>query len=107
PVLCKVGLHHVDVVGADSAGRVALYEPGIEGWTVVSMRRAPEVLVALRLQQGSDPIPGRLEVGDLHEQVHDGLRRESWHGAAAKVLYPPDQFRRQARQQMLLFTLKQ
>src|SRR5262249_7660246 len=53
PVLVEARLHHVDVVGAGAAGRVALDEPGVEGWAVLPAGRPPEVVVALRLQEGA------------------------------------------------------
>lgn len=51
PVLGETTLYHVNVVRAGSGPRVSFDEPSIEWRAVVPVRRAPEVIVALRRQR--------------------------------------------------------
>src|SRR2546425_942968 len=100
-------LDHMDVVGASAAAPVALDEPSVEGRAVVSLCGPPEVLVALRLQEGSNSGSGLLQIGYFHQHVHNGLRSQPRHGRAAEMLDAPDEFIRQASQQMILLLAEQ
>src|SRR6266446_7710727 len=96
PVLGELALYHVDVVGACASARLPLDEPCVEGRTIVSVRGTPEVVVPLRLQEWRARISGRLQVGNLHQDVHDRLRGEPRDRRAAEVLNAPEEVDREA-----------
>ena len=58
---------------------------------VVANRGTPEVIVTLRLKNGSDLRSGRPQAGHFHEHINDRLRRKAGDGGAAKVLDPANE----------------
>lgn len=99
----EMTLHHMNVVRAAAGSRIPLDEPRVEWWAVVAVRRAPEVIVALRLQYRGDPELGRLQIAYLHEHVHDRLRCKARYSRTAEMLDTSDEVIRQAGQQMVLY----
>ena len=91
---------HVDVVGAPAA-LVAPDEERIPRRNIVAEARTPEIVIALRLQNGRNLGTGGSEGANLHEQVDDGLCGESGNSRAAKVLNAANESDRKARAQML------
>ena len=91
--------NHVDVVGAPAA-LVAPDEERIPRRNIVIEARTPEVVIALRLQNGRDLGTGGSEGGDLHEQVDDGFGGESGNSRAAEVLDAANESGGKARTQM-------
>ena len=91
---------HVDVVGARAA-LVAPDEERIPRRNIVSEARTPEVVVALRVQNGRNLGTGGSEGANLHEQVDDGLGGESGNSRAAEVLDAANESGGKAGAQML------
>ena len=104
PVLSKraVASDHVNVVRA-AAVPVAPDEERIPWWKIVAEARAPEVVVALRLQNRCNLRASSAETGDLHQNVHNGLGSETGNGCAAKMFDATDKPRREAGAQTVGF----
>ena len=104
PVL-EIGLDGMDVV-RPLAIAVALDEPGVERRSVVSGGRPPEILIALRGQDGDDDALRLVEIAYLEKDVDDRLRCQAGNGRAAEMLDPPERGPRKAIDQVFLLLLE-
>jgi hypothetical protein len=94
--------NHVNVVCANPV-LVALDEPGIPRRAIVSGRRPPEVVIALRLKNGSYLGSSSHQTGDLEQHVHDRLGGQTRDGRTTKVFDTSDEPFGKTSEQMLSF----
>jgi hypothetical protein len=92
--------HHMNMVRPDAA-LVALDKKCVPGRSILAKRGTPEVIIALRLQNGGDLGSGCSKTGHLDEYVNDWLGGETGDRCAAEVFDASDELRPQTTAQVL------
>ena len=66
-------------------------EEGVPRRHIIAEGWAPEIVVALRLQNWRDLGAGGSQAADFHQHIDDGLGHEAGNGRAAKMLDAADE----------------
>ncbi|OPY09265.1 MAG: hypothetical protein A4E66_01746 [Syntrophus sp. PtaB.Bin001] len=97
--MLKPGFHNVNVMRSAPV-LIALDEPGIERRRILSPCRPPEIVIALRFQDGNDFLSGFIEARHLNQHIHDRFGRKAGDGGTAEVLDSADKIPGKTRQKM-------